>query len=615
MTKDIPTTSIHYKRINGDHAESRDICRRFIEAFAQRAKSKKHLSIQHVVPYLQLLLDVNGSKVHKYIENKELDNGLIINSEIQSLDAENNLSYEPFPPDGKYDLVTGEFSYGRRIDRKEIRFEIKDPGPKSKEFTRWEKDGWQTFGGTDQLREYAEWAIIKSTEYISDDGYGIFPVNQAVIKSGGFLHQLRERSFDICGYINCPINMYESTNLRPVMIVIKPGMIIDESTPYRYPKYFLGELNEFNAPILAGGFLDGIKPEGNLETGLWADQFNGFNKWKSVNAIKKLETEYKNYSQVYIEDLALGYLKINKSTERFEEVENCVYFPIAKSVNKKTIVYTVLEEITPSHKGYYQIKLDPKQILAEYFSAFYRSEIGKLLISDVGGDTSIHTLNQISATRISVPPLEEQERIISVIKKLDELRKNILIYENELALNPTSEDAVTKIDEALAIFGALSDADKVLSLIRSMESLHLEFKETFTWDIKKQSKETYLSDSVIKTIAGFLNKDGGTLLVGVADNGEIKGLNTEIDKLDKSVDAFIRRFNDVILKRIGEGCLPFLSWRTVTINKRLVLLVECKRSSEEIYTDEDFWVRLPAATVKLQGRDLVTYCNERFPKR
>lgn len=57
------------------------------------------------------------------------------------------------------------------------------------------------------------------------------------------------------------------------------------------------------------------------------------------------------------------------------------------------------------------------------------------------------------------------------------------------------------------------------------EDLYLEYKSTLRWDLATEQKASYLEDGVIKTIAGFANAPyGGTLLVGVADEGSIVGL-------------------------------------------------------------------------------------------
>ena len=62
--------------------------------------------------------------------------------------------------------------------------------------------------------------------------------------------------------------------------------------------------------------------------------------------------------------------------------------------------------------------------------------------------------------------------------------------------------------------GGLSDADHVMSMAREGESATVEFKETFSLDIKKGTKEKYIELSALKTVAAFLNTGGGFLLVG-----------------------------------------------------------------------------------------------------
>jgi predicted HTH transcriptional regulator len=52
-----------------------------------------------------------------------------------------------------------------------------------------------------------------------------------------------------------------------------------------------------------------------------------------------------------------------------------------------------------------------------------------------------------------------------------------------------------------------------MSLARSGESKIIEYKESFSLDIRKGSKEKYIELSALKTIVAFLNTNGGTLLV------------------------------------------------------------------------------------------------------
>src|SRR5260370_15920823 len=68
-------------------------------------------------------------------------------------------------------------------------------------------------------------------------------------------------------------------------------------------------------------------------------------------------------------------------------------------------------------------------------------------------------------------------------------------------------------------------------LIKRGESKTLEFKSTLRWSLKENRQDNKgVTHAVLKTIAAFLNTEGGDLLVGVADNGSIVGI--ERDQLE-----------------------------------------------------------------------------------
>ena len=64
----------------------------------------------------------------------------------------------------------------------------------------------------------------------------------------------------------------------------------------------------------------------------------------------------------------------------------------------------------------------------------------------------------------------------------------------------------------------------VHALIAQGEGPDLEFKSSFRWDIHQQRANEGLETGVLKTLAAFMNGRGGTLLVGVADDGKVLGL-------------------------------------------------------------------------------------------
>jgi type I restriction enzyme R subunit len=68
-------------------------------------------------------------------------------------------------------------------------------------------------------------------------------------------------------------------------------------------------------------------------------------------------------------------------------------------------------------------------------------------------------------------------------------------------------------------------------LIKRGESKTLEFKSTLRWSLKEDRQDDEgVTHAVLKTIAAFLNTEGGDLLIGVADDGSI--VRTEPDRLE-----------------------------------------------------------------------------------
>jgi hypothetical protein len=78
----------------------------------------------------------------------------------------------------------------------------------------------------------------------------------------------------------------------------------------------------------------------------------------------------------------------------------------------------------------------------------------------------------------------------------------------------------------------------IAELVKLGESAVLEFKSTFQWDVVQKQPNKALRKSSLKTLAGFMNTDGGTLLIGVEDDGSIFGLEKDLSLVGSSQDKF-----------------------------------------------------------------------------
>jgi predicted HTH transcriptional regulator len=156
----------------------------------------------------------------------------------------------------------------------------------------------------------------------------------------------------------------------------------------------------------------------------------------------------------------------------------------------------------------------------------------------------------------------------------------------------------------------------ILNLIKKGENLNIEFKESFSKPIRSTNKgemeipRKEMNKLSLKPIVGFLNAEGGTLLIGVDDKGNITGI--ENDHFENE-DKYLLNFNSVIKERIGSDCFSFIDYGLFRVKGKLILKVDCKPSSKPQFIDKkEFYVRTSPATREYIGPDLLDYVKERF---
>jgi hypothetical protein len=156
-------------------------------------------------------------------------------------------------------------------------------------------------------------------------------------------------------------------------------------------------------------------------------------------------------------------------------------------------------------------------------------------------------------------------------------------------------------------------------LIKRGESKTLEFKSTLRWSIKEDRQDDKgVTHAVLKTIAAFLNTEGGDLLIGVADDGSIVGV--ERDQLE-SDDKFMRHLAQMVRNGLGDRAGTCIDPKTQIVQGKTVCVVSCQRSPEpaflkwngmEASPGGDFFVRSGPGTVKLPMDSANEYIRTRF---
>ena len=189
---------------------------------------------------------------------------------------------------------------------------------------------------------------------------------------------------------------------------------------------------------------------------------------------------------------------------------------------------------------------------------------------------------------------------------------NSILIQNPLNASETDNE----LKEMITRLEMLSESDQIVQWIsrRGNETDQIEFKETLRLDIKTQTLEKRLETTALKTIVGFINNNGGNLIVGVSDDNRVTGMENELIKFHKnSHDKFKIFFGDKIGKRIGKEFLNNISYEFISISGKYVFRVKCTRSKNKCFLDgEDFYVRRHAYTEKLAGPELIKYIEEHY---
>ncbi len=156
-------------------------------------------------------------------------------------------------------------------------------------------------------------------------------------------------------------------------------------------------------------------------------------------------------------------------------------------------------------------------------------------------------------------------------------------------------------------------------LVKRGESKTLEFKSTLRWSLKEgRQDDKGVTHAVLKTIAAFLNTEGGDLLIGVGDDGVVVGI--ERDQLE-SDDKFMRHLAQVVRNGLGDRAGTCIDPKVQVVEGKTVCVVSCQRSPEpvllkwkglEATPDGDFYVRSGPGSVRLPPESAKEYVRTRF---
>ena len=157
----------------------------------------------------------------------------------------------------------------------------------------------------------------------------------------------------------------------------------------------------------------------------------------------------------------------------------------------------------------------------------------------------------------------------------------------------------------------------VASLLEAMETSQVEFKSSARVSLQGEVPEKVINGAVIKTVAAFLNTDGGTLAIGVDDSGGILGVEADLAVKNQDLDGYANWLSTLFITSLGAPAATLVGIRFEEVQGSTVCLVDVRASSKPSFASTEkgsdlFFVRVNNTTRMLTGGDVLAYADQRW---
>lgn len=166
------------------------------------------------------------------------------------------------------------------------------------------------------------------------------------------------------------------------------------------------------------------------------------------------------------------------------------------------------------------------------------------------------------------------------------------------------------------IFGLKkSPQEQILKLIQEKEGETLEFKSTLRTNTHTKEIDKNIEFAALKTLVAFLNTKGGTLLIGVSNEGNIEGIQKDNFQ---NQDKALLHITNLIKTHIGSQLMSFINLEIIKIEDKEIIKITCKPSAKRVFLrrgdEELFYIRNGPASIRLEGSSLLDYIENKFKK-
>jgi type I restriction enzyme, R subunit len=163
-------------------------------------------------------------------------------------------------------------------------------------------------------------------------------------------------------------------------------------------------------------------------------------------------------------------------------------------------------------------------------------------------------------------------------------------------------------------------ARSIDELLDNDEDDAVEFKSTARWDLREARRSPVLEDAIVKTVAAFLNCDGGTLLIGVGPDGSLLGLEADYAHVKPpNGDGFVNWLTTHLTNALGAAAVMRTRARVTPYGGVDICRLDVAKSSRPVWAstskaDRAFFVRMNNSSRPMPPEELDIYVADRWPQ-
>ncbi len=159
-------------------------------------------------------------------------------------------------------------------------------------------------------------------------------------------------------------------------------------------------------------------------------------------------------------------------------------------------------------------------------------------------------------------------------------------------------------------------------LLAGGEAADVEFKSTARRNLVTGERDPKIELVIAKTVAALANGSGGSLLIGVADDGSVLGLDADLDLMKQpDVDRYELWLRDYLSTSVGAAATTSLAVSFPIVSGRQICLVRVPQATRPVFVTPgkgdgpQLWVRIGNSTRQLPLDQALAYASDHFGRR